>query len=669
MGLINLKTNLKGYGFTNSPELYIAKGSVDLKFGSDEPGNGNSKQPFIQTRIPATDEPLQTGVSNAGPTLAGLGAGAAIGAIGGSILGSVGGGAIAGATVGLGIGLLYSNSSGDSLRLPSAGTGGPDFLVRGGTLLPGILVNDAIRLTKYFASTEGVLFTVKQNLLSRVSVRTQAGSGILNDGVYTPISTLIQAAGNAFGLHVNKQGLNPFAGTGPTSDNERLYGVKVTPQQSTLSNRLIQLYGTKFLTLPNSTPNSRFLGMNDISADPQILISYDGGPGSELGIGKTNIKLYNPTVRVNTLIDITDPTVNYLTLGYRGLNSITNQTKTTKNSNQLINPNVPGQLGEINIESDEFQLDNFRRIKGYVPTLYQQDFRDRLRQAIRSEAQSQTTLMSQAPSYRPGENKIIEQRVNLGDPGNKTGKNLWSYTSGVGTSPTSPLYGAASNNSIDRINALEIYQSEAPNNELGNDLVKFRIGVINNDTPTLKTYIHFRAFLDQISDSYNADWSPTKYIGRGENFYTYGGFDRKVSLGWTVAAQSKAELIPMYKRLNYLASICTPDYSAQGYMRGNIVTLTIGGYFYEQPGIITGFNYEMNDGDSSWEIGINDEGNTDPSVKELPHLIKVTGFNFIPIHTFVPRLQQNKFDDIGMLSSYGKEQYIALSAGEKTNYE
>ena len=545
-----------------------------------------------------------------------------------------------------------------------------DFILRGGANAVQDSLIDIKRLGKYFIdlkSPSGLLFVAKQNLLSRTAVRTQASTGLLNEGVYTPLSTLAQAGLVAFGGHVNKQGLNPFASTGPTSDNEFLYGVKVTPQQSTLSNRLIQLYGTKFLTRPNSTPNSRFLGMNDISADPQILISYDGGPGSELGIGKTNIKLSNPTVRVNALIDITDPTVNYLTLGYRGLNSVTNQT--TGNTNQSINPNIPGQLGEINIESDEFQLDNFRRIKEYVPTLYQQDFRNGLRQAIQSEAQSQTTLMSQAPSYIPGDNLIIEQRVNLGDPGNKTGKNLWSYTSGIGTSPTSLLYGAASNNSIDRINALEIYQSEAPNNELGNDLVKFRIGVIDNNTPSKKTYIHFRAFLDQISDAYNADWQATKYIGRGENFYTYNGFDRKVSLSWTVAAQSKAELIPMYKKLNYLASVCSPDYSSFGYMRGNIVTLTVGGYFYEQPGIITGLSYEMNDDNSSWEIGINDVGASDQSVKELPHLIKVTGFNFIPIHTFVPRLQQNIYDEFGILESYGKERFIALTAGQESNYE
>ena len=55
-------------------------------------------------------------------------------------------------------------------------------------------------------------------------------------------------------------------------------------------------------------------------------------------------------------------------------------------------------------------------------------------------------------------------------------------------------------------------------------------------------------------------------------------------------------------------------------------------------------NYEFNDENSSWEIGINDVGTSDQSVKELPHMIKVNSFNFIPIHTFVPRLQRNIYN-------------------------
>jgi hypothetical protein len=102
-------------------------------------------------------------------------------------------------------------------------------------------------------------------------------------------------------------------------------------------------------------------------------------------------------------------------------------------------------------------------------------------------------------------------------------------------------------------------------------------------------------------------------------------------------------------------------------MQGNIVKLTIGGYFWQRPCIITGLSSEVNDDNATWEIGINDKGDFDPSVKELPHLIKVTSFNFIPIHTFVPKLQELTFDD-GGITHYGNEKYIALSAGGNDNY-
>jgi len=64
-------------------------------------------------------------------------------------------------------------------------SGGIDFLLRGGTLAPSRAIQDVSRLTKMFfdfKSPNGVLFTAKQNLLSRTGVKTQA-SGILNEGV------------------------------------------------------------------------------------------------------------------------------------------------------------------------------------------------------------------------------------------------------------------------------------------------------------------------------------------------------------------------------------------------------------------------------------------------------------------------------------------------------
>ena len=616
MGLIDLKTNLK-----------------DLKFGHDRYKWGSSKEPYIQTRIPATDEPLQTSVSLSADNIAnGLGF-ALLGAGAGAIVGGS-----TGAIVGAGLGIVTAAATQGfevRLELPSAGTGGPDFLLRGGTLLPNILIDDAIRLTKVFTDTKGILFAVKQNLLSRVGVRAQGAPRLLNERIYTPVSTILGAVGNPFGLHVNKQGLDPLLGLGDTFVPDRYLSYQANSivkannsPNGILLNRLAGLYNVKILKIEGDYQNLPFYNSNNISlADDTSILSYQGGPGAPLGIGKTNIKYATDNtgapLSVLNAESIGEPVTSpsYATLDYR-------------------------QLDELAAESKTY---NHRRAI---------DFRKKIKNKL-----EEFNLGSASPPYTL---KNIEKRTNLGDPGYVFGKDLSSYTNGYIKDNIDLSMGAASPTSYDKINALPIYTTTEKNvPSLYNDLVNFRIGVIDNDTPQTQVNIHFRAFLDQISDSYNSNWDPTKYIGRGENFYTYSGFDRKVSLGWTVAAQSKIELMPMYRKLNYLASICAPDYSKAGYMRGNIVTLTIGGYFYEQPGIITGFNFEMNSENDTWEIAINDKGDEDKSVKQVPHLIKVTGFNFIPIHKFVPRKQENRFSDppAGYINEYGKQRFIALDNG------
>ena len=142
----------------------------------------------------------------------------------------------------------------------------------------------------------------------------------------------------------------------------------------------------------------------------------------------------------------------------------------------------------------------------------------------------------------------------------------------------------------------------------------------------------------------------------------------------------------MYQKLNYLASVCAPDYSTDGYMRGNLIELTVGGYLFNQVGIMKGIQYSI-PMESPWEIALPDTPTinelgilSDPSVKELPFMIKVSGFNFIPIHNFVPNIQKNLFsatnEEIGKgvtgdLASFGDERYISLSNGIKSsnNYD
>ena len=286
-----------------------------------------------------------------------------------------------------------------------------------------------------------------------------------------------------------------------------------------------------------------------------------------------------------------------------------------------------------------------------------QDFRQVLREQKKlGEITPDLNVSAKAPSYTDDN---IEKRTNLGDPG-KPGRSLVSYTAG-------PVQAGSKGKAdpLDKINALSVYKSTGvTTNLVKNDLVKFRIAAIDSNSPNEKEFLHFRAFLNSFSDSYTATWNPISYVGRGESFYSYNGFGRTISLGWTVAAQSKPELIAMYKKLNFLASNLAPDYSGLGYMRGPLVQLTVGGYIYEQVGFITGMTLDIPE-ESTWEIGINDtDAGNDATVKELPHMIKVTSFGFTPIHEFIPRKQRNSYGDSGAVQSYGPQQYIALAANE-----
>ena len=83
-------------------------------------------------------------------------------------------------------------------------------------------------------------------------------------------------------------------------------------------------------------------------------------------------------------------------------------------------------------------------------------------------------------------------------------------------------------------------------------------------------------------------------------------------------------------------------------MRGNIIKLTIGDYLLDVPGVLTSLNYTI-DEEGGWDIARNSAGNLVEGIKGLndptadtggwvmPKIIKVSGFSFKPIHTFIPK--------------------------------
>jgi hypothetical protein len=663
MPLIDLKTSLKS-----------------LKFGKDRPYGGSSNQPYIQSPIPEGDISF-----SGGPDFI----------LRGGILAPISAAKDVSRLTQMFFDLKSPNGSlfiakqnvlsRASVQTQASKDGGPQYAAGA--------VNQGVYLPSSTLAQAGVGFTgTHLNLLGIDPSSPMTG---ITD---TSISSLFS---NTFTLglkryeDVVKENPNEY-----DPSNNRLYelstknGFITPPNQDSRDKSFFQKIGNY---LQNFSLNSPGNG---------VLMKYSGGPGSVLGVGQTIIPFADQRTGANNpelknsgfftdgsqttykVFSRLTPNINFTSvipskdnLYIEGVSSIyENLTGQEVNNgiqyinNQRINTNnfsvykpdtfepstltttQVGPFGDPNIYTY-----NQSQLISSGSNGEKQAFKEDFRKTLLPPNSTFNSILSISPSYVSSN---YANRTNAGDPGYSNTpegiKNVLSYTAASSNViPTN--YKLA----LDKITAGTIYSgSKALHNKdngeyAGNDLVKFSIGVIQNDTTGNSNYMHFRAFIDSFSDSYNADWNSYNYIGRGDKFYNYQGFERTVNLSFTVYAQSKAELIPMYKKLNYLASSLTPDYSKFGFMKGNLHKMTIGGYLFEQVGIIKSLTYDIPE-ETSWEIGINDVGLYDDTVKELPHMIKVTNLSFVPIQHFLPRVAKPL--------DQKNTRYIALSTNVEDDY-
>ena len=224
--------------------------------------------------------------------------------------------------------------------------------------------------------------------------------------------------------------------------------------------------------------------------------------------------------------------------------------------------------------------------------------------------------------------KISSGVAKEGRLGLSKSKNLSRYTG---------MYRELSNlTDSDRVNMLDPVEGE---NFTAKDHIKFKFGIINPDEG-LNTNLYFRAFLSSFTDNYQGSWNNTQYLGRADNFYTYQGFNRTISIGFKAAAFTRYELKPLYKKLVMLASTTAPSYGVDnGFMRGTLVTSTVGDYIVDQPGFISSVDYSWQT-DYPWEVKLNDGRDND--VQQVPHLLDCT-IAFTPIQRFAPQVGQQHY--------------------------
>ena len=568
-----------------------------LKYGSDQPGGGNSGEPYITQKIPPA---FQQQVPSTNIWL--------------SDSGLIRGG-FAGATRASGL---------DTLRI-------------------GKFLTDPPRGPLFIAKQVGLQLS-NPKLETRSDLLGQLAGKIGSTRIYNlGINTLAQIPVNAFGGHIVRHGLFPILNEGTTyarvvvaNDAEGTFGA---------DNRLVQL-------------KTKLEAARDLTSLIPIT-NYVGGPGSIDGIGSTIIRRFDNTLG-NTPYT---PNISFFLPGttrqvrisrYPRPNPTVDYFKAQGVSEEYFaNENGNPNLGEIEVYNDI--------ISGSltsVPSQINQNVID-YPASGRTYNRLKSAIDTQTNNNRVGTANIVL------NPPNSTTKDGTINNSSQVSSPitftyTGKAYGGKTKNldlgfynienriglsnraEPDQINVTPVYLDQRPPGAVlyvngverkVRDLIKFRIEAVEGNDPNYSAWMIFRAYLKDISDNHSPSWNTINYVGRGEPFYIYQGFERNISFNFQVAAMSEAELQPMWQKLNYLYSNTMPDYDGN-VMRGPFMKLTIGNYLYRQPGIIKSLTYTIGN-DSPWEIaltGTEGRGN----LYELPHVMNVS-MTFAPVHDFLPR--------------------------------
>jgi hypothetical protein len=114
--------------------------------------------------------------------------------------------------------------------------------------------------------------------------------------------------------------------------------------------------------------------------------------------------------------------------------------------------------------------------------------------------------------------------------------------------------------------------------------------------------IQFRAFIKDLVEVSSPQYQQFQYIGRIEKFVNYTGVQREISFKLSVIAFGDSELNTAWRRINYLTGMVFPYGFTRGIMQPNIVRLTIGNLYMDQPGYISALSTNFNEPAESWEI-------------------------------------------------------------------
>jgi hypothetical protein len=120
------------------------------------------------------------------------------------------------------------------------------------------------------------------------------------------------------------------------------------------------------------------------------------------------------------------------------------------------------------------------------------------------------------------------------------------------------------------------------------------------DTTDLGTVV-FSAYMSGFKYNSNSSWSPVKYVGRSESFYTFTEHKRDVSFNLQIPCFNRIHLLEKHRALSELQSVGAGKYNESNRLGGIITKITLGNYLVAEPGILTSISFDIPDV-SSWDI-------------------------------------------------------------------
>lgn len=566
-----------------------------------------------------------------------------------------------------------------------------DGLIRGGAVgAVEAAAIDTVRITKWLASPRGLLWIVKQVGLGLTNPKVETNPSITGPlgrqtRIHTGLPVLLSVAGTAFGLHFTRHGI-PFANE--IASYEKVHKQLKTNNDKGTNTRLVALKNELGITT----------GISLISSGlPIPSISGNAGPNSVYGIGATTIRRYVDTqLEVKRKADTNErykfptkfkPSAPYGKSAEADLSDSANsnvikilssRTLLSRISfilNDIPNPKyTPGHGivddtysdGGLAWPSRAVEIDDYITLPYYaIPkrtkgTSEINDFRKSIKDTKTKPSDTEKSILGtgfQRDDYYGKYNLESKDGYGFGELGkprinrSNTGR-IIIPSSDFGKSNRNVL---ASNDDFrgDRVTALDINTKDIVDKIYPNgkgDLIQFFF----EDVVEGKRVMTFRCTITGLSDSFSPSWERIDIMGRPEGAYMYSSFDRSIQFSFNVMALSRSEMIPMWRKLNYLASYTMPEYDKQtsGRAGGAIMRITIGDMFKRTPGFIESLSYTVPD-EMSWDIAddVDAEGDVkQQDAKQLPMGMEVS-MTFNIIGNTRPQLQGTVYDGLNTSKS------------------